>query len=200
METSSHSELNEKRAKILDLAISAPTMAVDTETNGQDIRDGRGFCIGISIAFRGPRREMCSAYYPVAHTKNNIPDTMRNQLEAILMSREILIMHNAKFDIVSLRTADIDIIKRKWWCSMVGTHFMNENLPSKGLDWLSKNLLKHEGKAKGPDWEWAHKIFGWSADFPSEIMNKYACTDAEEALELYEQGFPDFVKAGFTGV
>jgi len=194
----SHDELNKHRAEVLSKAMFAQVMAVDTETNGKDVRDGRGFCVGISIAYRH-NSKVEAAYYPVAHTKNNISDEMKRQLFHILCSRVALIMHNAKFDIVSLATAGVDISKCKYYCTMLMTHMMNENLMSKGLDYLSKKLLKKEGKLKGPDWEWAFKIFGWSAEFPSEIMDRYATGDAVDTLELFEGGYPAFKKAGFDG-
>lgn len=176
----------------------AEVLAVDTETNGKDCRDGRGFCIGISIAYRYDGK-VEAAYYPVAHTKNNIPPEMFEKLKSIILSRRVRVYHNAKFDIVSLATADIDVSKLLYYCTMLMVHMMNENLMSKGLDYLSKALLKKEGKLKGPDWEWAFKLFGWSPDFPSEIMDRYATGDAVDCLELFEGGYPEFKKAGFDG-
>lgn len=193
-----HNELNKHRAEVLSTAMFAEVMAIDTETNGQDVRDGRGFCIGISIAYRY-NGEVKAAYYPVAHTKNNVPDDMRDRLIQIIISRRVRIYHNAKFDIVSLATAGIDVSKLPYYCTMLMTHMMNENLMSKGLDYLSKKLLRKEGKLKGPDWEWAFKIFGWSPHFPSEIMDRYATGDAVDTLELFEGGYPAFKKAGFDG-
>lgn len=193
-----HEELNVHRERVLANAMFAEVLAVDTETNGQDIRDGRGFCIGISIAYRY-NDKVEAAYYPVAHEVNNIPSEMFEQLKHIILSRRVRVFHNAKFDIASLATAGIDVSKLLYYCTMLMTHMMNENLMSKGLDFLSKTLLKKPGKLKGPDWEWAFKLFGWSPKFPSEIMDRYATGDAVDCLEIFEGGYPAFKKVGFDG-
>jgi DNA polymerase III epsilon subunit-like protein len=199
MALTSHSELEVERQKVLAEAIFAPIMAVDTETNGEDIRDGRGLCIGISVAFRNVKGKLVGSYFPVAHEKDNVSPEIREQLKALLLSREKLIMHNRKFDIPSLATAGIAVPRSiSQYCTMIMAHMLNENVP-KSLDWLSKNELKKEGKLKGPEWELMFNLYGWSAKFPSSIMHEYATEDALLTLELFEKLYPYFVKAGFDG-
>lgn len=181
----------------ISLAITKNIMAVDTETNGEDCRDGRGFAIGASCTVRDDEQDAyVSAYFPVAHTKNNISDSTKDMLLKLISSR-ILIMHNAKFDIVSIKTIGEYELKR-YYCTMMMAHMLNENVP-KGLDWLSKNELGLEGKHKPPEWVFMFNVYGWSPDFPAEIMALYACEDTILTYRLWERLYPFFVKAGFDG-
>lgn len=81
---------------------------------------------------------------------------------------------------------------------MLMAHMLNENIP-KGLDWLVRNELKGSGKNKPPMWEAMFTIYGWSPNFPAEIMALYAGDDAVWCLKLYERLLPYFVKSGFDG-
>lgn len=182
----------------LSAAYLTQVLAVDTETNGKDVRDGRGFCIGISLAFR-IGNNIHSRYFPVAHTEGNIDDGMLDYLFQLLENHPCLVMHNAKFDLVSLKTAGFKGKIKRWYCTMLMAHMLNENLPSKALDWLAKNVLEREGKKKSPLWILMHSIYGWSPDFPAGVMAEYAGEDAVIALELYEFLHPLFVKEGFDG-
>lgn len=185
---------------IVDVSLSTD-LAVDTETTGLKVKDGTDYCIGISVAGRNPLEEnrLFSYYFPIRHTFNNISDNNREYLFKHLLSRtesNPIIMHNAKFDLFSLATVGLEFTGF-FLDTMLMVHMVNENLPSKKLDWLSKNILKREGKHKPQIWLDAFQKFGWSADFPSEIMAIYASGDTEETLLLKERYFPEFVRQGF---
>lgn len=184
--------------EFLPYALLCNTMAVDTETNAQDIRDGRGFAIGISAAVNH-NGVYYNAYFPVAHTKHNVSEDIKANLFDIIRTRQRIIFHNAKFDLVSMKTAGYKYEYIRWYCTMLMAHMLNENKP-KGLDWLAKNVLHVEGKNKPPMWEAMFTIYGWSPDFPAEIMALYAGEDAVLALQLFERMYPYFVKSGFDGV
>jgi hypothetical protein len=182
--------------EFLSKAVLAEVMAVDTETNGKDIRDGRGYAIGISAAVFVDGT-FYSAYFPVAHTKDNVSDDLKKNLFWLISTR-IIIFHNAKFDMPSLATAGYDLGYVRWYCTMMMSHFLNENIP-KGLDWLAKNELKEPGKNKPPEWEFMFAMYGWSPDFPALIMALYAAEDAVLTLKLFFRAYPSFVKSGFDG-
>jgi DNA polymerase I - 3''-5'' exonuclease and polymerase domains len=184
-------------AEFLSYALLCNTMAIDTETNGKDIRDGRGFCIGISAAIN-MNDTYYSSYFPVAHTKGNIDTWTKDLLFNLIRTRERIIFHAAKFDTISLETAGYNLGYTRWYCTMMMAHMLNENVP-KGLDWLAKNELKEPGKHKPPEWEVMFKIYGWSPDFPAKIMGMYAGEDAVLTLKLFERLYPYFVKSGFDG-
>lgn len=181
----------------LSAAMLCNTIAVDTETNGKDIRDGRGYAIGISgaVNYNG---EYLSSYFPVAHTKGNVDNQTKDILFKLIATRDRVVFHNAKFDTDSLKTANYNLGYRRYYCTLLMAHMLNENVP-KGLDWLAKNELGETGKHKPPEWELMFKIYGWSPDFPAEIMALYASEDAELALKLFERMYPFFVESGFDG-
>jgi DNA polymerase III epsilon subunit-like protein len=194
----SNEELQKQRSATLSCALADPFLVIDTETNAEDIRDGRGFCIGISIAaeYKG---EIKGAYFPVAHTEDNIPDAQKTILFNIIKSRRRLGYHNAKFDIPSLATAGLDVFDIPFYCTMIMCHMLNENKP-KGLDWLIKNELHlPDGKVKDPVWQAMFNIYGWSPDFPARAMSKYATEDAIRTRMLFNLIYPFFVEAGFDG-
>jgi hypothetical protein len=179
-------------------------MSVDTETTDAektDLRDGTGFAYGISAAVH-LNNAYYATYFPVAHTKGNIDDTTKLALFNLIATRERIIFHNAKFDIVALQTtgfkAKFGIGGIRYYCTMLMAHMLNENVP-KSLDWLAKQELKEAGKNKPPDWELMFAIYGWSPDFPANVMAKYATEDAVLALKLFEKLYPYFVESGFDG-
>ncbi|MFF5977045.1 hypothetical protein ACFY7C_36695 [Streptomyces sp. NPDC012769] len=184
-------------SEFLSKAMVADTIAVDTETNGKDIRDGRGFAIGISAAVRVDNIYY-SAYFPVAHETGNVEEETKNLLFQIIATRPRVVMHNAKFDLDSLETAGFNLQIIKWYCTMMMAHFLNENVP-KGLDWLSKYELKEPGKNKPPEWVAFHTLYGWSPRFPANIMALYACEDAVLCLKLFFRLEPFFKEWGFDG-
>ena len=195
----SDEELREQRSQALSYAMLDPFCYVDTETNGEDIRDGRGFCIGISIAAER-QGKLYGAYFPVAHTVDNISGKEKELLFNIIKSRQRLGFHNAKFDIPSLATAGLDVLNIPFYCTMIMAHMLNENAPSKGLDWLIKNELGLEdGKVKDELWQGMFNIYGWSPDFPAKVMAKYATEDAIRGRMVFNKLYPFFAKAGFDG-
>lgn len=182
--------------EFISMAMLETHMAVDTETNGKDIRDGRGYAIGISTAIRLDETYY-SSYFPVAHTRDNVSDDLKEQLFQLIAAKTIM-MHLAKFDLISLRTAGFKYQIKRWYCTLLMVHMCNENIP-KGLDWVLKNALHEPGKNKPPEWELMFKIYGWSPDFPPEIMKLYAGEDAVGCYKIFEHLYPIFVKSGFDG-
>lgn len=170
----------------LELMGKAEYVALDTETTGEEIRDGRGYCIGISLSFRVPGVGYISDYFPIRHKHGgNTPREDIAKLARAIESLQVLVMHNAKFDLVSLATAGINY-ENDFYDTMLIAHLINENQPvgGKGLDALGKYYLRDEGKKKSPDFIQAQKAFGW--DMPVEFMREYATYDAELTLRLSE--------------
>ncbi len=172
-------------------AFEANILAVDTEANGQDIRDGRGYAIGISISYRkaGVQR---SRYLPFRHYHE--PNLPRDYLDTLqkLFSEKMLIFHNAKFDLVSLKTLGLNV-PGEFWDTMLMAHMINENWLSKGLDWLGWNLLKEGKKDQDIIRNLAKAMGGWDRVRP-EVMDSYAAQDATITLRLFEYLRPMFAK------
>lgn len=173
---------------------SAPYVAIDTETTGEDVRDGRGYLMGISIATAPDK----AVYLPFRHRSGeNLPKEWLDSLRAALSSTKCVIFHNAKFDLVSLNTIGIDYTG-KFYDTMLMAHMIDENLPSKALDSLGYKFLG-EGKNKS-DGHFTTLVnaLGW-ANVPSHIMDPYARQDARLTLRLFHRFYPEFKKQGFDG-
>lgn len=184
----------------LDLFKTMPAIALDTETNGYDIRDGRGYCYGISLASRIPGGNTVSLYLPFRHP--NGPDGLSHNYGAIELDQlknaienydGYLIFHNAKFDLESLRTLGINYTG-KFYCTMQMAHLINENLPySKSLDSCGKYYLKDPGKKESPLFKGFLKLYGW-VGMIATVIYEYAAYDADLTYRLWEHLLPLFNK------
>lgn len=173
-------------------ACTADTVAIDTETNGQDVRDGRGFAYGVSLAYRS-RNGLVSYYMPFRHENpGRVGNYDRRHFMPLLqniLSERRCIFHNAKFDLVSLQTLGLDVERTNFFCTMKGAHLVNENLFSYSLDDVCKRYLGRPGKQKSEAFKKFEKITGW-AGMPPEIHGEYAAYDTYSTLELYEALVP----------
>lgn len=170
----------------------ADVIAMDTETNGQDVRDGRGWCVGISVAARFGGLVL-STYIPFRHTFGaNYDSVALTQLtHAIEHYDGWLVFHNAKFDLESLRTIGINYIG-KFYDTMLMSHLTNENRYSQALDSLAQRVLGDSGKKQSEIFLAIKKAMGWEG-IPSYVMFEYAAYDAYLTLLLYEALLPDFL-------
>lgn len=168
-------------------------IAIDTETNAEDIRDGRGYLTGISIACSPRDSDLVFAnYYPFRHKDldgnysiDNLDLLEIDKINEAFSSFEgWLVFHNAKFDLVSLSTIGINYTG-KFYCTLEIAHLVNENYPySKSLNacvaaYVDKNEAKFEAEL-----ELAVKAFGW-AKVPIHVMTPYAIYDAVLTLRLF---------------
>ena len=167
-------------------AINSGGVAIDTETNAKDLRDGRGYCMGVSLAYRDATG-ITALYLPFRHAYNNYSfHAFRDTLQNILDSKQI-VFHNAKFDLVSLATLGLDTSRVRFYDTMLLAHLVDENNPvtGKGLDSLVKYYLKSDGKQKTQAQAIIEKALGW--DFvPPEVMAGYATWDAALTYQLFE--------------
>lgn len=192
--------MSEGLDQLIDAAFDAEVIAVDTEANGSDIRDGRGFAIGVSLAFRSSDGKLWSAYLPFRHRDDsgNLDQAYISKLRMLFNAAPTLVFHNAKFDLVSLATLGI-VVPDRFYDTMLMAHMVNENWLSKGLDWLGWNLLKKGKTGQDKVKTWAEAGNGWDA-VPSRIMAPYAKQDAEVTLELYEYLRPKFDSQGLDSL
>jgi DNA polymerase-1 len=167
---------------------------IDTETNAEDIRDGRGYGTGISIACSPNDSDVIFAeYYPYRHVTldgrsygENLSGEDRDRLKSCIEKYTgYIVFHNAKFDLCSLSTMDINY-QGNFYCTLLMAHLINENYPySKSLNaCVAAYVDKNEAK-KEEELEKAVTAFGW-AKVPFEIMRPYAIYDAVLTLKLYK--------------
>lgn len=167
---------------------------IDTETNAGDVRDGRGYLTGISIACQPDNEPIYAGYYPFRHLtlddkhdeENLGPDDLYKLKSFIENYQGYIIFHNAKFDLVSLSTIGINYVGN-FYCTMLMAHLVNENYPySKSLNacvaaYVDKNEAKFELEL-----ELAVKAFGWGK-VPIHVMTPYAIYDAVLTWKLYRE-------------
>ncbi len=185
---------------MLQNPVAYPYIAVDTETNGLDIRDGRGLCYGISFGSRIPGISCVAYYVPVHHpaaggypSANVDSDQLFELKQAIEGYTGYLIFHNAKFDLESLRTIGINYTG-KYYCTMLMAHLINENLPfSKSLQDCGRYYCKDPGKKEDDEFKLFMALYGW-AGMPSQAIREYAEYDAILTFILFEVLLPKFLK------
>jgi DNA polymerase-1 len=161
-------------------------ISLDTETTGLDVRNKRDHLMGLSFAVGDGD---FSGYIPLRHGQDNVSMRWLEPLVSILQKKD-LIWHNRKFDMHSLATLGVDPLsfKGKQYCTMMIAHLVNEEWPSKELDWLSKILLKKEKVNRDAIKNYA-KVFGWATLTPAGIA-AYGTGDAELPLELFKVLWP----------
>lgn len=170
-------------------------VAIDTETNGQEIRDGRGYATGVSIAWEGT-----ALYLPFRHpdTENcySIND-FREPLQAIVDQKRVAYF-NAKFDIPSLGTLGVRAgdDANYFYCTQVLAHLLDEDRPYAGKflnNCVAMYCPGEEPKKMTKDLEFLIKMFGWG-EVPAVEMSEYATHDAYLTYRLYQQLKPLLIK------
>lgn len=177
--------------EFIKYASSAPIIAVDTETTGLHIRDGRDYAMGLSVAYEGGNGYK-AMYFPFRHELGvNYDDEVLIAVKN-LIEQSIIVFHNSKFDLVSLATLGIDF-QGAFFDTLIMAHLINENWPMrKDLDTLCRSYVGKEiGKVMDP-WLKAYiDAFGW-AKVPSEHMYNYAMEDAHVTLILLKTLLPRY--------
>ncbi len=166
-------------------------LSADTETNGEDIRDGRGYCQGISSAFRYAPGIIAATYLPIRHSRGfNYTLGLREAINTVFRVRAELSLpivgHNwGKFDRESLRTAGINP-EAPYYDTMLMGHLLDENAFNNNLDTVAKKYLGKEiGKQENETFKKVKAAMGWGG-IPSDIMYDYAVTDAGLPLLIWE--------------
>jgi len=179
----------------------AEYVALDTETTINDLRDGRGYCLGSSVSFPFEteiQRGRMSTYLPFKHALgDNYGPVHLAKLKEVVEKQNCIIFHNAPHDLFSLRTLGINY-RGKFYDTLLMAHMVNENWPSKALDWLTQNVLGADGKLREPAFKDFIKKFGWNG-LPSNLVYEYAVHDSDMTLDLFEYLLPMFIEQGFDG-
>lgn len=185
--------------EFLTIASTCSEIAVDTETNAQDVRDGRGYLTDISMACDPGHGVVYVTYLPYRrllldgkHDPNNIGLGSRSKVKDFLESYSgHLVFHNAKFDLVSLSTVGINYTG-KFYCTMLIAHLIDENYPySYSLNSCVAAYVGSEEAKKEEQLKHASLAFGWES-VPMEVMREYAEYDAVLPLKLWDKLKPKF--------
>jgi 3'-5' exonuclease len=159
---------------LLESSLVFKCLAVDTEGYAPNI-------LGISICTPA----LQSMYFPVGHKEDiNIDNETNTLLQHVLRTVPFRIMHNAGHDILALPS----IFDLPFICTMIMGHMVNENIMSKGLDYMSK-FYGGPGKKMDPLMESIVKTMGWDY-IPYALMDAYADNDALITMELFLKLLP----------
>src|SRR4249920_501039 len=187
-------------------AFAPGAVALDYETNGEDVRDGTGYTQGLSICYRHTAFGLVKHYLPFRHKYGfNLDPKYIDMLNDTLRFRDSeaklpIVMHNSKADLEFGDNLGIKIVGTSHYCTMLMAHLINEILPyNKSLDGCTAYYLKIEGKKSTPEFKRFIEKFGWGA-IPSEEMFEYGVQDAILPLHLFEHLWPMFCKENLHDV
>lgn len=174
----------EQQLTHLENCLGHSYIAVDTEGYAPNI-------LGISIA----DPFLNSMYFPIGHREAvNLDKETTALLKHVLTKVRYRIFHNAGHDLISLPYLfDLPFLD-----TMIIGHMVNENLMSKSLDYMHKELCGGEGKKRPELMQSIIDSMGWSY-VPYALMYIYATEDAKITMELfikvkqmYEEQFGSF--------
>lgn len=150
-------------------------LRIDTESDGQSLKDGRGKAIGMSIDIAPDPLNAYSYYFPFRHPGDNLDASYLHELDKLIQRKGKWTAQNFRHDVLALESLGIkppfDVE-----CTMLMAHQVNENLLSYSLDSLSRGL-GYEGKAKDKHFDKIIKLLGWGG-VPPSFLAEYAATDA----------------------
>lgn len=169
--------------------------AVDTETTGTEgIRDGTDYAVGVSVAY-STGLDHGAMYFPFKHVgEGNYSERVLDRLRGIIERADRIVFHNAKFDLVSLRTLGINYTG-EFYCTLIIANLINENYPfSKDLSSLTRRYVGEDVAKDKPEWfEGLIKHFGWGM-ITAQQMAAYATQDAVITLKLIKAIWPLYLK------
>jgi hypothetical protein len=127
-------------------------------------------------------------YFPTGHREDvNIDEEVNEFMVHVLKTVPYRIMHNAAHDLIALPYLfDLPFV-----CTMIMGHMVDENVMSKGLDFMHKWYCKGEGKEMHPLMASIIKTMGWYY-VPFELVNGYADNDALITMELFLELLPKY--------
>lgn len=185
---------NDNMFGILAALDASPDIAVDTETSGLRVSYKEDYLMGICVDVPGT-----SAYLPFRHPSDNLDKSWLGPLEKILRTKN-LIWHNLKYDFHSLWTIGINplLFEGEQDDTMLIASLVDEELPSKELDFLCKWFLK-DPSFKDPE----VKAFMKSMDLrkvPAHAYKDYGSKDAWGTRRLRDHLWPRLAKQGLVDV
>lgn len=174
--------------EVLDVLYANPDqpLAVDTETTGFRVDDGRDICIGISVATVLDGKPY-SAYYGLRHSVGeNIDAQTEAKLRYVLSEQKRpLIFVNRQFDVLSMETVDIYTDDNPFYDLPTIGNMINENKPvSKSMVNLAAIYAPYVHKLVDDDFINAEKKTGWQNTTPERIA-EYAINDAQVTYVIW---------------
>lgn len=177
----------------IEQGANAEILAVDTE--GYFEFDNKMLdvsqCTGVSFA--GPGFETYLAFNHIQG--DNIPGEWQSIAIKMLSDKPVIVMHNAKHDLNAL--AKLGIKVNDFYCSMVMTHMVDENIPNKSLDYVSK-MSGGMPKNRPEIMQRVIDMLGW-AYVDGEMTYEYGANDARITYDYFQWLYPQFRGQNFDG-
>ncbi len=175
----------------LENCLSFKYLTVDTEGYVDGHTSAAGLfdkgLLGLSIAHPG----LTSMYFPLGHKEDvNVSPEILELIKYTIANVPYRIMHNAAHDLIALRDF-VDILEHPFVCTMIMGHMVDENVMSKGLDYMHKHHCGGEGKQMDPLMLSIIKTMGWYY-VPFELLNAYGEVDALITMELFLTLLPQY--------
>jgi len=150
--------------------LSFKYIAIDTEGYAPNL-------LGFSVAHPA----LASMYFPLGHKENcNIDTEVQEFAQHVFTTVPYRIFHNAGHDLIALPYLfDLPFI-----CTMIMGHMVDENVPSKGLDYQHKFHCDGDGKQRDPLMQSIIDTMGWEY-VPYALIYEYATRDALITVELF---------------
>lgn len=163
-------------------------VAVDTETTGLAVHDGRHHAIGVSYATVLPNGSAHSGYVAFNHlVGKQAPKRIREMLVYVLEQEgRPLIYQGAQFDICALSTIGINTVDQEFYDVPTMANLIDENMPNKGMDFIAKRFAPDVSKRTEDAWLNNQKVTGWPDTTPERIFD-YATNDAEATFVSWDQ-------------
>lgn len=151
-------------------------VAVDTE----------GFTPILGLSIANPALQ--SMYFPLNQKEDlNVDEEIASLIKTTLMAIPYRIFHHAGHDLLKLPYLfDLPFV-----CTMIMGHMVDENITSKGLDYMHKYYCGGEGKQMDPLMESIKNTMGWEY-VPFYLINEYATWDARITMELFLELLPKY--------
>lgn len=161
------------------------TLHLDTESDGNSLKDGSGKAIGISIDIAPNEHNAYSYYFPFRHPTGNLSPLYLAELKKLIEKKGKWVAQNFRHDWLALQSLGID---PPWGveCTMLMAHSVNENMLSYSLDALSRGL-GYEGKTSDKHFKNVINLLGWGGVPPEGIFAEYAATDASLLRPVAEE-------------
>jgi DNA polymerase-1 len=174
----------------LERMARAPYLTIDTEG---ELTHPFSRTWGFSYSVNG-----VSEYFPFYHISgDNLDLRYLDMFRKVITGHKCLVFHHAKHDLRALRSLGINCRGQKFYCTMLMSHMVNENLFAQSLNAVS---LHYGGSPKDMDDAMAEiiKRMGWPY-VPSWMFRHYAGNDALITAEAFHAILPEFQAQGFDG-
>jgi DNA polymerase-1 len=180
---------------VLGMLDQAEDLAVDTETSGLRVRDGRDYLMGFCFDVPG-----LGVYIPFRHETDNVGDRWLQPLYDIMKVKD-LIWHHRKFDMHSIRTIGMDPLKfsGKQYCTMVAARLLDNELYSYELDSIAKLWLPGLHKWQKDEIKGLGQAIGFSKITP-KMYEQYGPIDAHITRRLRDYIWPKLQQRELTSV